>query len=184
MSWSQIHWLGMSWSWIHWLGKLCMIKRLCRSECRFCLSKDLHCHRVVITLFPCNLFCHFAVTGFCMDLPSRSGVLRMQKLRSPLLRTQSYQRFPLMPGVGHNIQHIFAYSAAIRSFPVLPFRFISTFFSFFLSGVKWPMLWPESGTFACNVLHCVPPLDDLHGWQGTKHQEPINHGFTCVIIYR
>ena len=51
-----------------------------------------------------SLCCHWLV--WRATLPSRSGVLRMQKLRSPLLRTQSYQMFSLKPGVGHNIQHI------------------------------------------------------------------------------
>ena len=35
------------------------------------------------------------------DTCNRSGVLRMQKLRTPLVGAQGYQRFPLFkPGVG------------------------------------------------------------------------------------
>ena len=178
MSWSQIHWLGMSWSWIHWLGKLCMIKRLCRSECWFCLSKDLHCHQIVITLFPCNLYCHSAVTGLrSFTIPqwgTADAEIKVPSAENPELSKVLFNAWGWS-------QHS-TYLCILSCNSVFLSSAFQVHFNFFYSVVKWPMLWSESGTFACDVLHCVPPLDDLHDWQGVKHQEPVNHGFTCVII--
>jgi len=122
-----------------------------------------------------SLCCHWLLHGFTIpQWGTADAEIKVPSAENPELSKVLFNAWDWS-------QHS-TYLCILSCNSVFPSSAFQVHFNFFYSVVKWPMLWSESGTFACDVLHCVPPLDDLHGWQGTKHQEPINHGFTRVII--